>query len=346
MQNLTTACGFVRILPPGIMSAIIQSEQPEVPSPSSTPHAAPSPLLRTVAACDLVESTAMIEQLGDRGAAGFMHLLDRQSRDLLYRHGGQEIDKTDGFLLLFERPIQAVAFALEYQRLLRELGDAEFLPLRARIGIHVGDVVLWRNVADDVARGAKPVEIEGLVKPIAARLMNLALAGADAAVRDCPCAGAARAGRARCRLPEPPQWRSHGEFPLQGHCRTGGSIRGRPTSALHHCARRRTAARRTAKCPGGGARAMLAAGNRAAATRRSGFRPIFRLRSPPAIAFAARDWVVVGDLKNQTGQGVLDDSLDAAFRVSVEQSRYVNLVSELQMRNALARMEKPADTRD
>ncbi len=41
----------------------------------------------------------------------------------------------------------------------------------------------------------------------------------------------------------------------------------------------------------------------------------FSLRSPPAIAFAERDWVVVGDLRNQTGQGVLDDSLDTAFRV-------------------------------
>ena len=71
----------------------------------------------------------------------------------------------------------------------------------------------------------------------------------------------------------------------------------------------------------------------------------FSLRSPPAIAFAERDWVVVGDLRNQTGQGVLDDSLDTAFRVSLEQSRFVNLVSSLQVNDALKRMQKPNDTK-
>jgi putative peptide modification system cyclase len=69
------------------------------------------------------------------------------------------------------------------------------------------------------------------------------------------------------------------------------------------------------------------------------------LRSPPAIAFADRDWVVVGDLNNLTGQGVLDDSLDVAFRVSLEQSRYANLVPVLQVNDALQRMQKPPGTR-
>ena len=32
----------------------------------------------------------------------------------MQRHGGREIDKTDGFLVLFERPVQAVGFALGY----------------------------------------------------------------------------------------------------------------------------------------------------------------------------------------------------------------------------------------
>jgi len=99
-------------------------------------------LLRAIAVCDLVDSTALIEQLGDRKGAAFMQQLDRFARDILQRHHGREIDKTDGFLLLFERPIRAVAFALDYQRLLRQLGDMEFLPLKARIGIHVGEVLL------------------------------------------------------------------------------------------------------------------------------------------------------------------------------------------------------------
>src|SRR5690348_18194370 len=97
----------------------------------------PAPLLRTLAVCDLVESTALTEKLGDREAAEFVHGLDRLTRDLLYRHGGREIDKTDGFLVMFDRPIQAVAFALAYQRLLREVQqESQTVPIQARIGIH------------------------------------------------------------------------------------------------------------------------------------------------------------------------------------------------------------------
>jgi len=69
------------------------------------------------------------------------------------------------------------------------------------------------------------------------------------------------------------------------------------------------------------------------------------LKPAPAIAFANRDWVVVGSLKNLTGHQVFDDSLEAAFRVGLEQSRYVNVVPQLQVRDALKRMERdPAGT--
>ncbi|MDR3387116.1 MAG: putative peptide modification system cyclase [Rudaea sp.] len=315
------------------LSAIL----PELAPPPSSP-----PLLRTLVACDLVESTAMTEQLGDRGAADFVHQLDRHSRDLLQRHGGQEIDKSDGFLLLFDRPIQAVAFALDYQRLLRELGRIEFLPLSARIGIHVGDVVLWRNVAEDIARGAKPVEIEGLVKPVAARLMNLALPGQTL------LSGIAHtlALRAQDELPPadvPPQWRAHGHYRFKGVAEPIAVFEiGEPGVAPLRAPAYSGKAHRELpwwRRPG---MVVLEA---AVLVLAIALPLYFSLRSPAAIAFAARDWIVVGDLKNQTGQGVLDDSLDTAFRVSVEQSRYINLVSELQMRDALARMEKPADTK-
>ncbi len=320
----------------------IQTETEQAPELLPEPEAPSAPLLRTLVACDLVESTAMTEQLGDRGAADFVHQLDRYSRDLLHRHGGQEIDKTDGFLLLFDRPIQAVAFALDYQHLLRRLSETEFLPLRARIGIHVGDVVLWRNVAEDIARGAKPVEIEGLVKPVAARLMNLALPG------QILLSGIAHtlALRAQNELPAaqvPPQWCSHGHYRFKGVAEPVDVFEvGEPGVAPLRAPAYSSKAHREVpwwRRPG------IVVVEAALLLLAIALPLYFSLRSPPAIAFGARDWVVVGDLRNQTGQGVLDDSLDAAFRVSVEQSRYVNLVSELQMRDALARMEKPAGTK-
>ena len=51
------------------------------------------------------------------------------------------------------------------------------LSLTARAGLHVGAVTLRENAAADIARGAKPIEVEGLAKPLAARVMALARGG-------------------------------------------------------------------------------------------------------------------------------------------------------------------------
>jgi class 3 adenylate cyclase len=133
--------------------------------------------IRTLLLCDLVASTELVERVGDATAADVLARHDRVARDLLAGFNGLEIDKSDGFLLLFERPIEAVGFAVEYQARLRELGAAIGSPLSSRVGIHVGEVVLRENLPDDVARGAKPLEVEGLAKAVAARVMSLAGSG-------------------------------------------------------------------------------------------------------------------------------------------------------------------------
>ncbi|WP_210236401.1 divalent metal cation transporter, partial [Mesorhizobium sp. M8A.F.Ca.ET.181.01.1.1] len=40
------------------------------------------------------------------------------------------------------------------------------------------------------------------------------------------------------------------------------------------------------------------------------------LRSEPAIAFAERDWVVLGDVDNLTGDPIFDDSMRHAIRIA------------------------------
>jgi TolB-like protein/class 3 adenylate cyclase len=133
-----------------------------------------TPVIRTLLLCDLVASTELVERLGDARAAELLARHDRAARDLLANFDGHEIDKSDGFLLLFERPIEAVRFAVAYQAKLDELGAAYGSPVVARVGIHVGEVVLRHNAPEDVARGAKPLEVEGLAKAAAARVMSLA----------------------------------------------------------------------------------------------------------------------------------------------------------------------------
>jgi len=122
---------------------------------------------------DVVDSTQLSERLGDAAMAAVWSAHDRAARDLLPAWRGREIDKTDGMLLLFETAAGAVQYALAYHRALAALP----VPLKARAGLHVGPVILRENSAADVARGAKPLEVDGLAKPTTARVMSLARGG-------------------------------------------------------------------------------------------------------------------------------------------------------------------------
>lgn len=299
------------------------------------------PALCTLLLLDLVESTALVDRLGEKRAAELIRRHDRLARDLMRRHRGREIDKTDGFLVLFERPIQACAFALEYQRRLAELARLEDAALAARIGIHVGEAVIWENPPEEVARGAKPVEVEGLVKPAAARLMSLAMPGqillsgmAHAIARR----GLGELDEVAARV----EFRDHGRYRLKGVSEPMAVFEvGEPGLAPFRAPQAVAKAERL--LPWWRRPRVLAVQLlillAASALGYLMFRP------EPGIAFAARDWVVVGDLVNRTGETLLDESLDLAFRQGLAQSRHVNVLSHLQVRDALQRMQRdPAQT--
>ncbi len=169
--------------------------------------------LRVLVVTDLVHSTGLVERLGEDRARQLEALHDRRARDLLARFGGLEIDKSDGFLLLFERTGDAVDFALTYHRGLDVLSQQEGAEVSARVGIHLGEVVLRRNSPQDVARGAKPIEVHGLAKPIAARLMSLAGPHQILATRGAfDLARRAGEGRGAKTL----RWLAHGSYLFQG----------------------------------------------------------------------------------------------------------------------------------
>ncbi len=128
---------------------------------------------RVLLLTDVVDSTRLSEQLGDAAMAAVWAAHDRAARDLLAVWRGREIDKTDGMLLMFDAACDAVGYALAYHRALAALPVA----LKARAGLHVGPVSLRENSAQDVARGAKPLEVDGLAKPTTARVMSLAQGG-------------------------------------------------------------------------------------------------------------------------------------------------------------------------
>ena len=133
------------------------------------PHPPESTLLLT----DIVDSTALAVAMGEAAVSALWAAHDHQARTLLRQWQGQEIDKSDGMLLLFARVDDALAYAQDYHDALATLNP----PLQARVGLHCGPVVCRHAAPEDVARGAKPMEVDGAAKAIAARLMSLARGG-------------------------------------------------------------------------------------------------------------------------------------------------------------------------
>jgi len=297
-----------------------------------------SPRLRTLLLTDLAGSTELVEKLGDVAASELFREHDRAVLELQRRWRGRLIDRSDGLLLLFERPIDGLGFALDYVHALRELGKARGLQLQARAGLHVGEVLTWSNSDAAVEAGAKPLEVEGLAKPLAARLMQLARPGQIllSAVAE-PLAH--RAARELGERGEHLLWKSHGRW----------RFKGMPEALeIHEVGEVGSAPLRAPRGDGKAWRDIPLWRRPAALATEALLLLAFAVgawyvtRPQPAIAFSERDWVVVGDLRNLTGDARLDESLQQAFRISLEQSRYVNLLSDLKVRETLQRMQRPA----
>ena len=186
-------------------------------TPDSTVPATARPegsVLKTLLLTDLVGSTRLTEQVGDQRASEIWARHDHLARELLARHDGREIDKSDGFLLLFDRPSGAVAYALAYHRALETLSHELEVELRARAGIHLGEVILRENPADEVTRGAKPFDVEGLAKPLAARVMGLARGGQTLLTRG--AVDLARRAAVGTKTGDTLEWLAHGAYLLAG----------------------------------------------------------------------------------------------------------------------------------
>jgi putative peptide modification system cyclase len=302
-----------------------------------------SSVLRTVLLCDWADSTHLIETLGDARAVGLMQKHDQFVRETLLHTHGRLIDKSDGILALFERPIQALDFALRYQQQMRVWGAEYQQAIQARIGIHVGDVMTWENAPDQIAAGAKPLEVEGFAKPVAARLMSLAMPG------QILLSGMAQslAQRAQLELGERGQklrWLLHGRY----------TFKGVPAPMLVHEVgdpefsplRAPPSTQKAWREIPLWRRPPILALEILLTTGLIGGFIWSTFQSPPAIAFYERDWVVMGDLQNLTREKMFDDSLDTALRVGLEQSAYVNVISDSQEEDALKRMQREGQNID
>lgn len=164
---------------------------------------------------ELLGSGVLYEQLTAEAANQVLARHDRAVRDLLERFEGREIEKTRRFLLLFERPLDAVGYSLAYHEAVAALGTELGRPLAARVGVHLGEVFLRENPPQDIALGAKPIELEGPSRTTVARLMSLATGG-QTLLTKAAFDLARRAAVGAASLGGNLVWRAHGGYRFAG----------------------------------------------------------------------------------------------------------------------------------
>jgi class 3 adenylate cyclase len=110
------------------------------------------PARRTFLFSDIVDSTALLDTIGDEAWAALRRWHHGALRTCFDRHGGEEVNEAgDGFFVAFDEPGSAVECAIEIQRnLAAHRRDHGFAP-RVRIGLHATDAL--QGSADYTGRG-------------------------------------------------------------------------------------------------------------------------------------------------------------------------------------------------
>jgi len=99
---------------------------------------------RAILFTDLVDSTRLTQQLGDRAAMRILRVHDSVVRAALASFGGSEVKHTgDGIMAAFISAFQAVSAAMQIQRALRAEPAEE--RLHVRIGVAAGEPVTEQN---------------------------------------------------------------------------------------------------------------------------------------------------------------------------------------------------------
>jgi class 3 adenylate cyclase len=121
------------------------------------PGPAPERVLSTVLFTDIVDSTRLASELGDRRWRELLEQHQELVRQRLEQFEGREIKTTgDGFLAIFDGPTRAVECARAVA------GDMPSLGVEVRAGLHTGEVEMMGN------------DVGGIAVHVAARISALA----------------------------------------------------------------------------------------------------------------------------------------------------------------------------
>lgn len=108
----------------------------------SRAETAPHTAVKTFMFTDIVDSTKLVETLGDEQWESLLTWHDRTLRECFDAREGEEIKhEGDGFFVAFAEPDSALACACSIQRLLRDHRFAHGFAPRVRIGIHATEAI-------------------------------------------------------------------------------------------------------------------------------------------------------------------------------------------------------------
>ncbi len=116
----------------------------------------------------LAESQAEFDRLRRHGTA---------ARTLLGDYEGREISGPGSWLLLFERPSDALGYALEYHEMVAEMAGDSDRPRLARAAVYLGEITVHHNPPNEVELGARSLEVDELSRRWTTRLTSLASGG-------------------------------------------------------------------------------------------------------------------------------------------------------------------------
>ena len=186
---------------------------PAITGDSPVPPARHQTGLITIVFTDLVGSTTLKQQVGDRTGASLIQQHHALVRELLRGFsGGEEIETAgDSFLIVFSKPSDAVHFGLLVHAKLRVLNQGLAAKLEDRIGIHVGEVVIREQDGSPNPKGLTGIQVD-----TCARVMGLAQGGQILLTRSAFDNARQMLKGENVAGVGPLEWLNHGSYLLKG----------------------------------------------------------------------------------------------------------------------------------
>ena len=300
------------------------------------PHAAWPARGRVVLVSNERDLLFAIERLDYAPATRRQRRHEQTVAALAERYAGRELARGDERRFEFANAGAAIAFALELQRAVRAYPEPG-LPAGVRIGLDTTPVAAAPVPA--VLAGSESASSPA-ADDLATTLAQLAGAGQTLFSPDLPALQRADAEQDRSGT----VWLHH------GHYRTADRDREIDVFEVGEIDRAPLRAPtgdgvRAWRAPPWWRRPAALVAELVLGLVLAGGIGVLALRTAPATAFVERDWAVMGDLRNLSGDPTFDGAIEEALRIALAESGFVNVVSDRMVSGTLQRMHSPPDAK-